>query len=201
MQFPSLPLPLNFDNTPALLDLKEKLQKGEISFLDAEVAIQQFAKSLERERDTCPPSHEFSYITNNNNNVFFSSHEVDMSEHDIASINNTEARQDIQLSNMDHMSYVDRLSYVEKVLDNLIIKKGVVTLDNTGIVSAMSNSDNLVDDSIQRSDTHTETEGLKKQVEELTRKLELAQNQADSTSTSTGIRREKKRKRKLKRKK
>ena len=51
MPFPPLPSPLTFENTPELLDLKEKLEKGENSLEETELAIANIVQSVENEKE------------------------------------------------------------------------------------------------------------------------------------------------------
>ena len=221
MPFPPLPSPLTFENTPELLDLKEKLEKGENSLEETELAIANIVQSVENEKEVFSSALEFLSIKQDSKNLFFSINESDNENAHLSQMsddgNMTEA-----LNSNNNDSTEDRLVRVEQMLQTFMnqinipstfaqprntsivrappIRPSLVN-SATSMVSALSNSDYIVDEGIAKDNDMKEKDELRKEIEDLKRQLANAQKQPahvlssdDASSNSADIERKKKKK-------
>lgn len=226
MPFPSLPSSLTFENTPELLDLKEKLDKGDISLEETEVAIAAILESIENEKEVFSSALEFSSIKEETNNPFFSICEVDNENAHLSHMSDDDNLTEAMRSDNNDLTGEDRLLRVEQILQTVMNQmNGPTTFAQTrntpiirappirpshgnsatSMVSALSTSDYIVDEGIAKESDTKEKDELRKEIEDLKRQLAYAQKQPtyalsldDTTSTSTNIdKKMKKKKRKL----
>ena len=225
LPFPTIPSSLEV--TSELLELKEELKKGEISFHDAEVALSNlWAMGNNDEREIFSTAHEFPSIKKDCDNTFFGIFEAENEHRDsICRNDKSMGSDDRSIDRNTTVRAEQRLAHVEGMLQMIMnqindphfftqtpqtplirsqpTRPSLVT-SGTSMISALSTSDNIADISIVKQNEEREKTEMQREIEELRRKLAIAQNPAyigslaDTASASTGVQRAKKKRKRLK---
>ena len=197
MPFPSLPASLSFDIIPELKKLKEKLELGEISLEDTEISIEKIVATLETEKGLYSSTNDFQPIKTQRTKQFFSAYEEAMNQN-TNSLYIIDSDNDSDPGGNNNYLPEQRLAKVEHMLETLMsqIQSSSIrssqprpnhdVLSCTSMVSALSLSDYIADESTFQTKEMKENQELRKEIAALKLQLASAQTRQEATLASLG---------------